>query len=146
MWALACSITEKYFPFQDIFYQRARRYIECDEMKGAGINILTIGHCQTWNLISVYEFKMMYFPRAWMSTGRAARLAQMLGLQRVDSDGLEVKQAMAPPRDWTDREERRRTFWAAFSGDRYASISTGWPMTIDEKDVSTGFRKSQLVY
>jgi hypothetical protein len=34
------------------------------------------------------------------------------------------------------REERRRTFWIAFCQDRYASIGTGWPMTIDEKDVN----------
>ena len=71
-----------------------------------------------------------------MSTGRAVRLVQMMGLHRIDGVGLEVKQSLVPPRDWTDREERRRTFWMAFNSDRYASIGTGWPMTIDEKDVS----------
>ena len=105
-------------------------------MKLQGETFMTVGHAQAWVLISSYEFKMMYFPRAWMSVGRACRMALMLGLNRMDGVGLDVKQCIPPPRDWTDREERRRTFWMAYCVDRYASIGTGWPMVIDEKDVS----------
>ena len=36
MWAHAASITEKYMHHQEIFYRRARKYIELDEMKGSG--------------------------------------------------------------------------------------------------------------
>ena len=72
-----------------------------------------------------------------MSVGRASRMVLMMGLNRIDGVGLDVKQTLPPPRDWTEREERRRTFWMAYCIDRYASIGTGWPMTIDEKDVST---------
>lgn len=136
MWCLAASITDRYANLTEIFYHRARKYVELDEMKGHGQSMLTVAHCQTWNMIGMYEFKMMYFPRAWMSTGRAARLAQMLGLHRLDGTGLDVKQCLLPPKDWTEREERRRTFWMAFCADRYASIGTGWPMTVEEKDVS----------
>lgn len=71
-----------------------------------------------------------------MSTGRAIRLAQMLGLHRLDGSALDVKMTIQPPKDWTDREERRRTFWMVFWEDRCASIGTGWPMSFDEKDVS----------
>lgn len=78
----------------------------------------------------------MYFPRAWVSSGKCTRLAQMMLLHRCDGDALEVKRSLKPPQDWTDQEERRRTFWAAYCADRYASIGTGWPMTIEEKDVS----------
>ncbi|KAL2883515.1 hypothetical protein SGCOL_001198 [Colletotrichum sp. CLE4] len=60
-----------------------------------------------------------------------------IGLHRLDGAGLDVKQCLPPPRDWTEREERRRTFWMAFCEDRYASIGTGWPMTVDEKDIMT---------
>jgi hypothetical protein len=60
----------------------------------------------------------------------------MMGLNRLDGNGLDVKQSILPPKDWTEREERRRTFWMAFCTDRYASIGTGWPMVIDENDVS----------
>ena len=70
-----------------------------------------------------------------MSTGRTIRLVQMLGLQRLDADGGETKQVLNPAKDWIELEERRRTFWTAFYGDRWASIGTGWPMIIDEKEV-----------
>ena len=135
MWALACTLSEKYCGFSERYYERARRYAENDEMKGQGEAFITISHAQAWCLIATYEFKCMYFPRAWVSVGKASRLVQMMGLHRVDGGGLEVKQCIKPPQDWTDREERRRTFWAAYCADRYASIGTGWPMTMDESDV-----------
>ena len=136
MWSLAAAITEKYMHHQDIFYRRARKYIDLDEMKGAGEGFVSLAHAQTWVLISAYEFKMMYFPRAWMSVGRAARLVLMMGLNRIDGSGMDVKQCLPPARDWTEGEERRRAFWMAYCVDRYASIGTGWPMSIDERDVS----------
>ncbi|EEP78639.1 conserved hypothetical protein [Uncinocarpus reesii 1704] len=137
MWAHAAAITERYQSLHPHFYQRARKYVELDEMKGLGESILKIAHSQCWTLIGSYEFKMMYFPRAWMSTGRATRLSLMMGLHRQDGLGLDVKQCLPPPRDWTEREERRRAFWLAFCQDRYASIGTGWPMMVDERDILT---------
>nr|POE47795.1 tropolone cluster transcription factor tropk [Quercus suber] len=137
MWCIAAAVTDKYESFQEHFYQRARKYIQQDEMKGHGESMITIAHCQTWILLGAYEFKLMFFPRAWMSAGRACRLAQMMGLHRLDGLGLDVKQCLPPPRDWTEREERRRTFWGSFAVDRYSSIGTGWPMTIEERDIMT---------
>ncbi|GAM88475.1 hypothetical protein ANO11243_065080 [Dothideomycetidae sp. 11243] len=137
MWAMTASVVDKYDDLQEHFYRRARKYIELDEMSGHGENIITIHHIQTWYLLGMLEFKMTFFPRAWMSTGRACRLALMMGLHRLDSAGIDFKQCLPPPRDWTDKEERRRTFWMCFTSDRFASIGTGWPMTIDERDVHT---------
>ena len=144
MWCHAASITEKYMHHQDIFYRRARKYIELDEMKSQGEAFVSLAHAQTWVLICAYEFKMMFFPRAWMSVGRASRLALMMGLNRVDGGGLDVKQVLPPPRDWTEIEERRRTFWMAYCVDRYASIGTGWPMAIDEGDVRFRYQTALL--
>lgn len=135
MWCMAASVTDKYDAMTEHFYARARKYLQMDEMKGHGESVITVGVCQAWILVALYEFKLMYFPRAWLSVGRACRLAQMMGLHRLDGAGLDVKQCIPPPRDWTEREERRRTFWMAFCCDRYASIGTGWPMTVDERDV-----------
>lgn len=137
IWCLAASITDKYGNIYEHFYYRARKYAQMDELKGHGESIITMAHCQAWILITTYEFKMMHFPRAWLSTGRAVRLAQMMGLHRLDGSGLDVKQCLPSSRDWTESEERRRTFWMAFCTDRYASIGTGWPMTIEEKDVGS---------
>jgi hypothetical protein len=146
MWTSAASVTDKFLDLKDHFYHRARKYMELDYLKGHGENMISIAHAQTHALLASYEFKMMYFPRAWMSTGSAIRLCQMMGLHRLDGAGLDVKQCLPPPRDWTEREERRRTFWMAFCEDRYASIGTGWPMTIDEKDILTDLPASDEAF
>ncbi|KAA6406978.1 MAG: Fungal specific transcription factor [Lasallia pustulata] len=135
MWCLAAGATDRYSDLHTHFYQRARKYVEIDEMRGHGEGCLSVAHTQAWALISFYEYKMMYFPRAWMSTGRSVRMAQMMGLHRMDGGQSDCKQVLPPPRDWIEREERRRTFWTVYCGDRYASICTGWPMTIDNKDI-----------
>ncbi|KAI9840058.1 MAG: hypothetical protein M1819_000251 [Sarea resinae] len=146
MWCLAASVSEQYIGLQEHFYQRARKYIELDELKGHGESTISIAHCQTWTVIGIYEFKVMYFPRAWMSTGRACRLAQMMGLHRLDGEGLDVKQTLPPSKDWTELEERRRTFWMSFCSDRYASVGTGWPMTVEEKDILTKLPASEEAF
>jgi hypothetical protein len=137
MWANAAAVTDKYEGLQEHFYQRSRKYIQQDEMRGHGESMVTISHAQTWILLATYEFKMMFFPRAWMSSGRASRMTQMMGLHRLDGNALDVKQCLPPPRDGTEREERRRTFWMSFCVDRYSSIGTGWPMAIEERDILT---------
>jgi hypothetical protein len=146
MWTQACSVTPRYSQLQDHFYARARKYAEADEMRGHGEMIITLAHAQAWALLAAFEFKMMYFPRAWMSCGRSTRLTQMMGLHRCDGVGLDVKQCLPPPRDWIEREERRRTFWMAFCNDRYASIGTGWPMTFDEQDILTNLPASEEAF
>ncbi|KJZ79124.1 hypothetical protein HIM_01275 [Hirsutella minnesotensis 3608] len=146
MWTMACSIADKYADLKDLFYQRARKYVEADYVKGYGEHMISVAHCQTHILLACYEMKMMYFPRAWVNTGSAVRLCQMIGLHRLDGSGLDVKQCLQPPKDWTEREERRRTFWMAFCEDRYASIGTGWPMTIDERDIMTRLPASEEAF
>lgn len=139
MWTLAASSSDKHDGLQGGFYQRSRRHAEGDEMRGRGESTTSLGHCQAWILMATYEFKQMLFPRAWLSAGRAARLAQMMQLHRVDEygdGGAGDANHCVPPEEWTRREERRRTFWMAFCIDRYTSIAAGWPMTIDERDVS----------
>ncbi|EPE31562.1 Zn2/Cys6 DNA-binding protein [Glarea lozoyensis ATCC 20868] len=146
MWALAASVVEKFFDLKDHFYQRSRKYVESDSLKGHGEHMISVANAQTHVLLASYEFKMMYFPRAWISTGTAIRLCQMMSLHKMDGAGLDVKQCLPPPRDWTEREERRRTFWMAFCEDRYASIGTGWPMTIDEKDILSDLPSSDEAF
>lgn len=146
MWCNAAGLLDKYEGLQEHFYQRSRKYIQQDEMKGHGESMITLAHCQTWSLLASYEFKRMFFPHAWMSSGRASRMALMMGLHRLDGISLDVKQCLPPPRDWTEREERRRTFWAAFCVDRYSSIGTGWPMVIEEKDILSSLPPDEQSY
>jgi hypothetical protein len=79
----------------------------------------------------------MYMSRAWLSVGRCVRMVQIMNLHKLDSDATEFsKQILPPPRDWMEVEERRRTFWTAFCCDRYSCVGSGWPMSIDDRDVS----------
>ncbi|KAM3071288.1 hypothetical protein ACMFMG_008878 [Clarireedia jacksonii] len=146
MWTLAASVSDKYIDLKEHFYRRARKYIELDTLKGYGEHMINVAHAQAHTLLASYEFKMMYFPRAWMSTGSAIRLCQMMGMHRLDGAGMDVKQCLPPPRDWTEREERRRTFWMAFCEDRYASIGTGWPMVIEEMDILSDLPASEEAF
>ncbi|KAI6713424.1 fungal specific transcription factor domain-containing protein [Diplocarpon mali] len=146
MWTLAASVVDKFVDLKNHFYHRARKYMEADALKGHGEHIISVAHAQTHALLAQYEFKMMSFPRAWMSTGSAIRMCQMIGLHRLDGAGLDVKECLPVPRDWAEREERSRTFWFCFCIDRYASIGTGWPMLIDEKDVLTDMPSSDEAF
>lgn len=54
-------------------------------------------------LLALYEFKQPNFHRAWVTLGRAIRLAKMMGLDRVDgyskrlySDKIECLQIFVP--------------------------------------------------
>ncbi|EKD21317.1 fungal specific transcription factor domain-containing protein [Drepanopeziza brunnea f. sp. 'multigermtubi' MB_m1] len=143
IWALAACLSDKYTSIEEVLYERARRYIQAAEMKGHGEQFLSMYHAQTWSLIAFFEAMKTYFTRSWMSTGRAVRLVQMLGLYKLDADGSEVKQFLPPARDWIELEERRRTFWAAFYGDRWASSGTGWPMLINESEIMTNLPSSE---
>lgn len=135
MWTLAASISEEYKDLHEVFYLRARKYAEADETSRR-YRYVNVRHAQAWILIGIYEFKMMHFPHAWITAGRATRLTQLMGLNRLDGIGMDVKQSLPTPLDWSEKEERRRTFWMAFCMDRYGGIRTGWPMIIDERDVS----------
>lgn len=134
IWTLAASASDEYGNLEDDFYQRARKYAEADEMKGHGESTTSLAHSQAWILMAIYEFKEMYFPRAWLSAGKAARFVQMLQLHRLDGSG-NTTQNLPSSAEWTECEERRRTFWMAFCIDRYASVAAGWPMTINDRDV-----------
>ncbi|KAE8454281.1 hypothetical protein EG329_005206 [Mollisiaceae sp. DMI_Dod_QoI] len=146
MWAVAASLSDKYRCYEDLLYERARRYIQDAEMKGHGESFVSVYHAQTWGLISNFEAKKTYFSRSWMSTGRMVRLTQMLGLYRLDISNSEFKQILPPARDWIELEERRRTFWAAYYGDRWASSGTGWPMLIDESEIQTNLPSSEEAF
>ncbi|RNJ55400.1 hypothetical protein D7B24_008537 [Verticillium nonalfalfae] len=112
------------------FYQRARAYAESDEMKGKGEYFLTLHHAQFWILCSNYEARQMWYSRSSTSLGRSVRIAQMLNLHQLDRKASQARSMLAPARDWTETEERRRTWWVVFCIDRFVCGATGWPALI----------------
>jgi hypothetical protein len=77
----------------------------------------------------------MLFTRASITGAKSVRLAQMMGLDRIDCDQDGIPPALGPVTSWVELEERRRTFWGAFVMDAHASISTGWSSLINTPDV-----------
>lgn len=144
----------KYDTYADVFYKRARQYIQADEMKvflprnaslcisanlfsqGQGEHFITLAHAQSWVLIATYEARVMLFTRASMSCSRSVRICQMMGLDRIDGGPNDLPPALGPATTWSELEERRRVFWGAFTIDCHASIATGWPCLINQDDVS----------
>ncbi|KAF7592765.1 hypothetical protein BBP40_012523 [Aspergillus hancockii] len=124
-WCQAASVSDKYSNLHALFYQRARKYAELDETKGLGEGILSLPYCQTWLLIGIYEFRMMFFPRAWLSVGKAARLAVMLGLNRLDGMGLEVKTNLPATEEAFIKSKPQRTLRVEdiLAGDGLSTLS-----------------------
>ncbi|KAK3393442.1 binuclear zinc transcription factor [Podospora didyma] len=134
--ALAASTDETYRHLATPFYQRARAYAEADEMRGEGEHT-TLAHAQCWTLIANFEAQSLMFPRSSTSLCRSIRIAQMLNLHRLDHKDHFACQTLMPPKDWSELEERRRTWWVIFCSDRLASGATGWPALINERDILT---------
>ena len=140
VWALGASVSTDATlrSYKDIFYTRARRSLTdllettLDSLKPHRISTL-----QTLVLLSYFEFIHAIFGHAWMNCGRASRMAVYFNLLRLDEPHLFCKQTLSDPRDWVDQEERRRTFWAAFILDKFASLGTGWAATLHEDDITT---------
>ncbi|KAM3437366.1 hypothetical protein NHJ13734_004688 [Beauveria thailandica] len=146
IWALASHGHVKYDAYSDIFYRRARHYIEADEMRDAGEHFITLSHAQTWVILATYEAKKMHFTRASMSCSRSVRICQMMGLDRLDGGIDDLPPALGPARSWIELEERRRVFWGAFAIDCHASISTGWPYLINAEDIMTRLPASEAAF
>ncbi|KAI1816753.1 hypothetical protein GGS20DRAFT_536077 [Poronia punctata] len=146
IWALASNNDAKYHTYHDVFYRRARQYAELDEMKGHGEHFITTSHAQTWCVLATDEAKSTMFTRAAMSCARAVRLVLMMGLHHLDAPPDESSPTLAPPRDWAELEERRRTFWGVFCIDSHCSISTGWPHLIDMSEVTTHLPATEAAF
>ncbi|EXJ56395.1 hypothetical protein A1O7_06738 [Cladophialophora yegresii CBS 114405] len=143
IWCLAASVSPNYNAVTEHFYHRARKYIDVDEIAGRGHGVVTLAHMQAIAYLAAYETRMLYFPRAWLSVGRAVRLCHMMNLHRLDGAGFDVKEMLPSAMDWAELEERRRVFWAVFVHDRYQSLASGWPSVIDERDIATNLPASE---
>ncbi|KAM0327461.1 hypothetical protein ACHAQA_005749 [Verticillium albo-atrum] len=104
------------------FYQRSRAYAESDEMRGEGEYFMTIAHTQFWILCANFEARQTMFSRAGVSIGRSVRIAQLINLHQVDRKAQQGRATLAPARDWTETEERRRTWWVVFCTDRLMDV------------------------
>ncbi|KAI9896158.1 hypothetical protein N3K66_009058 [Trichothecium roseum] len=133
--ATGASASPAYEHLAEAFYGRARHYIQANEMQSDDAHV-SLAHVQAWILIAHFEAQHLWFSRASMSIARAVRLAQILGLHRLDGKnnaGLTLPPAM----DLMEEEERRKTFWTMFCTDRITSSTGGWPTMMDARTIQT---------
>ncbi|KAL8389192.1 hypothetical protein RB599_010993 [Gaeumannomyces hyphopodioides] len=139
LWAVAANEHPRYQSYPDVFYRRARQYLEADELRGVGEHFITVHHAQAWIFVATYEARCLMLTRAAMSCARAVRLCNLMGLHRLDDPEYEMQMmpTILPAQSWLELEERRRTFWAAFCVNSHVSIYSGWPGIIDTATIST---------
>ncbi|KAH7140954.1 binuclear zinc transcription factor [Dactylonectria macrodidyma] len=133
--ASAATVSESHRYLAMPFYQRARTYANSDEMGGLEDVSVTLADAQCWSLLAYFEAEHVMFSRASLSLCRSVRIAQMLNLHKLDKvNGISMA-LVQEPKDWTDVEEQRRTWWVIFCADRLVSATTKWPTLIQEHQV-----------
>jgi hypothetical protein len=141
---LGATVTPEQVEAERNFYHLARKYLSMAEGDDEAPGFNSLNMLQAVILIAYYEFRRTSFARAWLSLGRANRLAKMLGLHTMDQNDNTKPRSnfvlpLPEPVGLADMEERRRSFWVLFTFDAYASIRTGSKTSIDDEEVLFSF-------
>ena len=136
MWTIASASSAQLCHIRDPIYECTRRRLESLEAQDAGPGCADIECVQAWILLLIYEFMRINHQRGWISAGRCFRLVQLIRLHEINSpENVTKRQSAAESEDWVKTEIKRRTFWVAYSLDRFISTRHGWPLTLNEQDV-----------
>jgi hypothetical protein len=137
MWTVAASLSAQFRSLRDSLYQETRRMLDAlDSQTQRADPNGSIEQAQAWVLICVYEYMQLSPLQAWMSAGRCCRLVLGMRLYELDDPNNPVMVARDQETsliDWTGLEERRRTFWMAYSLDRFISFHNALPFTLNEQ-------------
>jgi hypothetical protein len=145
MCAQALLVSPENSHLSDTYYRLARQSFEKAELEGSGADFLGLFALQSLILIAFYELRHGYIPRAGLSAAKAMRLIQMIDLHRMDnvsppsgdrSPPSSPMSSLNPP----EQEERRRTFWAAYSVDCLISVFLYDSTAMEEREVSASER------
>lgn len=134
------TVSDRDLDLEKICYNYCTKFLEMAERSDKDGHLNSLNLLQTYTLLTFYEFRRKSFARAWMNSGRAFRLAEMMGLRQMDRSD-EVKGSSNHAAQFqekislTDARERRRTFWVLFALDAYANIRIGSPLSIQEETV-----------
>ncbi|EPE28687.1 Zn2/Cys6 DNA-binding protein [Glarea lozoyensis ATCC 20868] len=132
MWTLGASLSTQFQHLEKSLYSDTKKMLEELENKCTDIRSVEIEQVQAWILIAIYEFLRFNYCHGWMSAGRSFRLVQLMRLYKIDTPN-----SIHSHGDWIKTEEMRRTFWMAYSLDRFASITNDWPLTLSEQAIMT---------
>ena len=140
---IGAGTLSQYRPLQQVCYHLARKYLEMCELDDDSSDLASINVFQAFVFIIRYEITNNRLERAWMTLGRAIRLAKLLNLHRMDQvetacvDGSKLGLSLPPTDDPALLEERRRSFWGLYILESYACTRTGMPSHLGEAQVRT---------
>ena len=146
MWTLASSLSSQFSIEGRKLYAKTRQLLHALE-SDESYHQVSLQQAQAWTLLAIYELTCQDFHRGMMSAGRAFRLIQMMRLYELDAPTnpgtMQLEQYHAQltlqgpiQDDWVDNETKRRTFWLAYTIDRFTCMVDGLHMFFDERLVS----------
>jgi hypothetical protein len=137
---LGTTVSNQRTALEKTCYDCCINFLEAAERSDDDAHFNSLNLLQTYTLLTFYEFRRKSFARAWMNSGRAFRLAEMMRLHQMDrSNEVEASSKHATQLQdkfsLTEARERRRTFWVLFALDAYANIRIDSPLAIHEETV-----------
>ncbi|MCJ1434874.1 hypothetical protein MMC27_004244 [Xylographa pallens] len=148
MWTLASSLSSQFQVAGRQLYGETRQLLHALESEEP-CHQISIEQAQAWTLLAIYELTCEDYHRGMMSAGRAFRLIQMMRLYEVDvpqsppttqvqeQDQWRLSLQGQVQDDWVDIETKRRTFWLAYTIDRFTSMVDGLHMFFDGRMIRT---------
>ena len=141
MLALAASLSTQFQLERRSLYNEARQLLislEAETMvTQTSASSTRIEQVQAWILLVIYELTNTdcTYQRGMLSAGRAFRLVQMMRLYEIDREDVQYAGQGHGEVDWIDIESMRRTFWLAYTIDRFTSAIDGLPLAFNERQV-----------
>ncbi|OTB05897.1 hypothetical protein M426DRAFT_121124 [Hypoxylon sp. CI-4A] len=148
MWTLASSLSSQFQVSVRQLYEETRQLLHGIESEEP-YHQISLEHAQAWLLLAIYELTCEDYHRWMMSAGMAFRLVQMMRLYELDmhqspsipQSQEQYSRQLSPSGqvqdDWTDIEMKRRTFWLAYTIDRFTSMVDGLHMFFDDRMIRT---------
>ncbi|CEJ81464.1 hypothetical protein VHEMI01586 [[Torrubiella] hemipterigena] len=142
MWAVAAAVSSQFRQLADKLADGAIQMLNHLSVVSQDINTITpLAQIQAWLLIAHYELLCKSDRQAMLTAGRAIRLVQLARLHELDADEDQfTTPASCPALDadtFVEMEEQRRTFWLAYSFDRFCLLRNNWHSSIPEELIRT---------
>lgn len=119
--------------FAEFHAAKTRTYI--DQTIATGQNIFSVLLASI--VLSWWFYSEGRWVEVWSHAGFLTRVCIPLGLNFPGTHrSHNASPYLAPPRNATDLEQRRRAWWMCIMFDRIVSVG-GWPHSVDERDVGT---------
>ncbi|KAI8622913.1 hypothetical protein F5Y19DRAFT_30429 [Xylariaceae sp. FL1651] len=150
MRTLAASMSAPHWSYVDVLYAESRLLLEESRQASSATDARLLTppydtikneYIQAWLLLAYYESLRVNERQAMLTAGYAFRLVQLTRLHELDKPS---QIAGAPPaggveatETFAEMEERRRTFWVAYTLDYFQCWRKEWPLTLNEDMINT---------